>query len=142
MGALDTCTSLIYLHFTLMWPNADIFPLESVHVNGYPWSWLSCIGLNFPVLERAREEGLDQRVTSLNRIDVTSVTWGPACDQGSDILGNPLYHLPLSLRLSIEEESLSWSCSLKAIPSGESGLSVFGLFLPTLSFSDKGLSLV
>lgn len=61
LGALGTCTGFIYLHFTLMWPNANISSLGSIHVNGYSWSWLRRVGLNFPVPETARGGGLGQR---------------------------------------------------------------------------------
>lgn len=90
LEALATCTRLIYLHFTLMWPNADIFSLGSLQVNGCPWSCLKCMGLKFSFLERARGKRLGQRVTSSNGIHVTSITLGPCVTQAQVFGGSIL----------------------------------------------------
>lgn len=141
LEALGICTRLIYLHFTLMWPNADIFSLGSLQVNGYSWFCLSCMGLKFSFLERARGKKLGQSVTSSNGIYVTSITLGPCVTQAQVFWGIHCTTLHSHYSYPLKENLYLWSCSIKAIPSEKRGLLlVFGLFLPIFSFIDKSLS--
>ena len=66
---------------------------------------------------------------------------GLARDQDSDVLRFLFTTLHSHYSYPLKKNLYLWSCSLKAIPSEESGLSIFGLFLPIPSFRDKGLSL-